>query len=200
MPENDHPPIVDQSDPTSPHYRPPYDFGRDDGGDEGPNLITRVQDGWIWMQDAFGDWVPVGRAPDAVTGAGGSSSSWTGQYVNDALTAASQAIQAFLSGQSLADARKLASAEQFQKMAAFALPEGSLPPGYEEGGPAQHLAALQGRGSYTPPPVQTRQVNPSQLAEAGAVPAEIMSFIQQMLGAADKGKVITTGGSSSRSG
>lgn len=158
---------------------------------------TRVQDGWVWVRDFLGDWVPVGRAPEA-DGGRGASSSWTGQYVNDALTAASQAIQGFLSGQSLADARKLSSAEQFQKMAAFALPAGSTTaPGYERGGAAQQLAALQGRPTYTPPPIQTQHVNPAALAQAGQVPDEIMGFIQQMLDAAGQGTVVTTGGSSS---
>ncbi len=159
---------------------------------DGPE--TKTQDGWIWVKDYLGDWTPVGRATGA-DGAGGSS--WSGQYINDALTAASQAIQAFLSGQSLADARNLSSAKQFQKMAQFALPAGMLPPGFEEGGAAQHIAARSGRPTYAPPPITTQRVNPAMLAQPGQVPSEVMDFINQMLGAADKGRVVTTGGSSS---
>ncbi len=151
-------------------------------------------EGWYWIRDEVGDLVPWRPIDDA---SGTRGSSWSGQYINDALTAASQAIQAFLSGQSLADARNLSSAEQFQKMAQFALPKGMLPPGFEEGGAAQHLAALQGRPTYTPPPIQTQRVNPAALAQPGQVPSEVMDFINQMLGAADKGRVVTTGGSSS---
>ena len=157
-----------------------------------PEIVE--SEGWYWIRDEVGDLVPWKE----VDSASGTSSSWSGQYINDALTAASQAIKAFLSGQSLADARNLSSAEQFQKMAAYALPAGSTTaPGYERGGPAHQLAALQGRPTYTPPPMQTQRVNPAALAQAGQVPSEVMDFINQMLSAADKGRVVTTGGSSS---
>ena len=157
-----------------------------------------IKNGWQYYWNGF-SYVPVpgGKVSDDGSGSG---SSWSGTYVNDALAAASQAIQSFLTGQSLADARKLSAAEQFQSMAAWALPAGSLPGGFEEGGPMQQLAALQGRPTYTAPSRETRRVNPSALIEAGQVPDEVMQFIDQILGAADQGRVVTTGGSSSRSG
>ncbi len=190
--------------PGSPYYWPPDSVGSADNNDQ-PTGKVFSEGGWdhVWEEGL----VPgsrtlktLGRTEDR-TGGGGSGSSWSGTYVNDALTAASMAIQSFLSGQSLADARKLSAAEQFQKMAAFALPAGSTTaPGFERGGAAQHLAALQGRPTYTPPPIQTQRVNPSALIEAGQVPQEIMDFIQTIIGAGDSGgKVVTTGGSSSSS-
>lgn len=198
MPEPD---FVDESDPNSPNYRPRdlSIFGRtNDSG--GPPLQTKVQDGQIFQLVKYGPglefWERIATAPDG-PGGGGSSSSWSGQYINDALTAASQAIQAFLTGQSLADARKLASAEQFQSMAAMALPKEGAPPGYEEGGAAHQWAALQGQKSYTPPNIERRRVNPAGLAEAGQVPPEMMAFIDRILESAGKGTVVTTGGSSS---
>ena len=181
--------------------RPPSDGGDGDGPD------TRIQDGLIWVRDIFtGEWTVVGDAPtdDAAGGAGrgtsqSSGSSFSGQYVNDALTAAGQAIQAFLSGQSLADARKLAAAEQFQSMAAWALPGGNLPGGFEEGGAMQQLAAMAGRPTYTAPSRDFRTVNPGALEHPGQVSPGVMDFIDQLLGAVGKGGVVTTGGSSQQS-
>ncbi len=186
-----------------PHLPPPYSptHGHDDsivGSDDGPELM--IKDGWQWQKetDLLGQtkWVPLKEVNEDGS-SGGSSSSFSGVYVNDALTAASQAISAFLTGQSLSDARKLSAAEQFQKQAAFALPAGTLPPGFGEGEAMHQLAARKGR-AYTPPPMQSRQVNPAGLEQAGQVPPEIMSFIDQMLDAgANGGRVVQTGGSQS---
>ena len=143
---------------------------------------------------------PTPDGPGAGRGTSQSSgSSFSGQYVNDALTAAGQAIQAFLSGQSSADARKLAAAEQFQSMAAWALPAGELPGGFQEGGAMQQLAAKSGRKNYMAPSRASRFVDPGALAHPGQVPSEVMDFINQLLGAAGKGGVVTTGGSSQQS-
>lgn len=143
----------------------------------------------------------LGRHDNTGGGSGsGSSSSWSGTYVNDALSAASGAIQAFLTGQSLADARKLGAAEQFQQMAGWALPEGEVPYGWEEGGIAHQAAAAAGQKTYSPPKLGSVRVNPADLINAGQVPDEVMQFIDQLLGAADKGHVVSTGGSSSVSG
>ena len=182
------------------------------GGSAGPTTTTnngpdtRIQDGLVWIKDIFtGEWIVVGNAPkDDAAGAGrgtsqSSGSSFSGQYVNDALTAAGQAIQAFLSGQSLADARKLAAAEQFQSMAAWALPGGELPGGFEEGGAMQQLAAMAGRPTYTAPSRDFRTVNPGALEHPGQVSPGVMDFIDQLLGAVGKGGVVTTGGSSQQS-
>lgn len=134
-------------------------------------------------------------------GGSASGSSWSGTYVNDALSAASQAITSFLTGQSLADGRKLAAAEQFQKMAMWALPAGSLPGGFEEGGAMHSLAARKGRSAYMAPPRDSQHVNPGDLINPGQVPPEIMGFIDQIIDAGNSGgKVVSTGGSSSSSG
>ena len=170
------------------------------GGVNRPDTFS--QDGWDWYIDDFGEPQPLGRTEtDGADGGRGtsSSSSTTGQYVNDALTAAAQAIQSFLSGQSLADARKLGAAEQFQNMAAWALPAGELPGGFQEGGPMQQLAAMSGRKNYMAPSRASRRVDPGALEHPGQVPPEIMQFIDQMISAANQGSVVTTGGSVSSS-
>ena len=104
---------------------------------------------------------------------------------------------AVLSGQARADARKPAAAEQFQAMAAWALPDGELPGGFQEGGAMQQLAARKGRANYMAPSRGSRFVNPGALEHPGQVPSEVMDFINQLLSAAGKGGVVTTGGGSS---
>ena len=166
--------------------------------DDGPETVIR--DGYVYVKNPIlCTWTKVGPAldDDGPGGGRGSSSAWSGTYVNDALTAAGQAIQSFLTGQSLGDARKLAAAEQFQSMAQWALPPGVQPPGFEEGGAMQQLAALAGREFYTPPPNERRTVDPAALEQAAQVPPEIMDFIDRMLDTADRGRVVVTGGSSS---
>ena len=175
--------------------------------DAGPGAGIRSYQGWDYQyvegdpaMGIAGHWERIGETGSGSGGSGGgSSSSWSGTYVNDALTAASQAISSFLSGQSLADARKLAAAEQFQSMAQWALPPGVQPPGWGEGEARHQMAALQGRTSYTPPPNERRTVNPADLINAGQVPADLMQFIDNMLDTTDQGKVVVTGGSSSSS-
>jgi len=125
-------------------------------------------------------WVDLGVAPK--DGAG------SGSYNNPAMQASIAALSGFLQAQSLADARRMAASEQFERMGAFALPKGSkTAPGYEQGGAGQQLAAMQGRKTYTPPPIQTQTVNPAQLQQPGAVPPEIMEMINAIIGSAGKG-------------
>jgi hypothetical protein len=121
-------------------------------------------------------WEKVGPAKDADSAAGGA---------NHALQAATAGLSAYLQAQSLADARKLSASQEFQKMAQFALPDGTtVMPGWEEGGPMQELAATRGRKNFQARGVQTQRVNPSQLQEAGQVPPEVMAMIGQIRGAA----------------
>lgn len=186
------------------------------GGSAGPNtgeVATAFNDvpgvfadgGFSFFRDADGFVTPLGETPTGDDGGSGrgtsqsSGSSWSGTYVNDALTAAGMAIQAFLSGQSAADARKLAAAEQFQSMAAWALPAGELPGGFQEGGAMQQLAARKGRANYMAPSRDSRFVNPGALEHPGQVSGEVMDFIDQLIGAAGKGGVVGTGGSSQQS-
>lgn len=180
------------------------------GGGAAPTTLDndepeyKIEIGWIWIRDDFGKWIPVEEVADDGSGSGGTSSqssgsSWSGQYVNDALNAAGTAIQAFLSGQSAADARKLAASEQFQSLAKWALPAGELPGGFQEGGAMQQLSARKGRKNYMAPSRDSRRVNPGNLEHPGQVPADVMAFIEALLGAADKGHVVGTGGSSQQS-
>jgi len=177
-------PWVDQSDPNSPDYRAPLDFSSlggptstGKGGHDGVYSDSGYDFLDIPIYDEFTGEL-ISYDPQLL----GRTSGGSGSGVNDALTAASQAISAFLTGQSLADARKLGAAEQFQNLAAFALPEGTLPPGFEKGGAMHQLAARKGR-NYTPPPMQYRTVNPAALEQPGQVSPEIMGFIDQILGA-----------------
>lgn len=143
----------------------------------------------VAIYNEFGD--PIGYAKERLgrteTAGGGS-----GQYVNDALTAASQAISGFLQGQSLADARKLGAAEQFQNLAMWALPAGSAPGGFQRGGPMHQLAARKGRATYQAPPTETRRVDPAALEQPGQVSPEIMQFIDRILSAGGQGRVVAT--------
>ena len=63
----------------------------------------------------------------------------------------------------------------------------------------QQHAALQGRPTYTAPSRDFRTVDPGALEHPGQVPSEIMDFINQLIGAAGKGGVVGTGGSSQQS-
>lgn len=149
------------------------------GPDSGP--ILKSQGGYLWqfVPDPLGltqgQWTRVGLDPaNKTTGAG------------SGVTAAHDALMAFLQAQSLADARKLAAMDEFQKLGKFALPAGAKNfPGYEPGGMAQTLAARQGLSQYTPPPLTTQTVNPGE-AKLGDVPPEVMQMIQ---GLAAKGGV-----------
>ena len=130
---------------------------------------------WTIVPDGIGGyvWDQVLSKEDGA-GAGG----------NDRLQASIAALSGFLQAQTLADARRMAAAEEFQKMGAFALPKGSkTAPGYERGGAAQQLAAMQGRTIYRPPPIQTQPVNPAALEQPGQVPPEVMAMINAITGA-----------------
>lgn len=131
------------------------------------------------------DWLNEGSyfVPSERGGGGGASSA--DAAASRRLSAMTSALSSFLQAQSLADARKLAASEQFQKMAAFAVPEGTtIMPGWEQGGPMHRLAAVRGYKTFTPRPVQTQRVDPSKLAEAGVIPPEVMEMINQVRGAA----------------
>ena len=101
------------------------------------------------------------------------------------LQSMTSSLSSFLQAQSLADARKLAATQEFQKMAQFSVPAGTnVMPGWEEGGPMQALAAVRGRPEYQARGVQTQHVDPSQINQAGAVPPEVAAMIAQLQGAA----------------
>lgn len=134
-----------------------------------------------WGEPTYG-WTNEG----SYFGKGGADSgeSAANAAANRRLQAMTSALGSFLQAQSLADARKMAASEQFQKMAAFAVPKGTtVMPGWEEGGPMQALAAVRGRPQFQARGVQTQHVNPAQLAEAGQVPAEVLAMINQVKGA-----------------
>lgn len=126
--------------------------------------ITEVFD------DTTGSWVPVGNPYEGVKDSAG------GAGRNDALSAAQAALSGFLQAQSLADARKLAAMEQFQKLGQWAVPQGAqFAPNFEPGGLANTAYAVAGMPRYTPPPLQTAQVNPGDTK--GEVPPEVMQMI-----------------------
>jgi hypothetical protein len=144
---------------------------------------TMVQDGqvfqWIPAVDPItgeiletGSWERIATAKDPSDAGGG------GQPRNDALTAAQAALAGFLQAQTLADARKLAAMENMQKLGQWAVPDGAQhAPNFEPGGLANTAYAVAGMKNFTPPPLQTRRVNPNDVA--GDIPPEI----RQMIGA-----------------
>jgi len=97
---------------------------------------------------------------------------------NDALSAAQAALTGFLQAQSLADARKMSAMDNLQKLGQWAVPQGAkFAPNFEPGGLANTAYAVAGMKKFMPPPLQTRQVNPNDVA--GEIPPEV----RQMLGA-----------------
>lgn len=134
---------------------------------------TMVKDNWLWqLVEDFS--APSGYRWDPIKEVKGAAGAGEGR--NDALSAASAALSAFLQAQSLADARKMAAMENFQKLSKFALPAGAqFAPGYEPGGLAQTLAARQGLAEYTPPAITPREVNPGDVA--GEIPPEVRAMI-----------------------
>lgn len=118
-----------------------------------------------------GSWERIATAKDPSSGSGG-------QPRNDALTAAQAALAGFLQAQTLADARKLAAMENMQKLGQWAVPNGAQhAPNFEPGGLANTAYAVAGMKNFTPPPLQTKRVNPNDVA--GDIPPEI----RQMIGA-----------------
>lgn len=123
-----------------------------------------------------GTWLSVGDSPVKRSKAEGESGGGAGR--NDALTAAQAALAGFLQAQTLADARKLAAMENMQKLGQWAVPDGAQhAPNFEPGGLANTAYAVAGMKNFTPPPLQTRRVNPNDVA--GDIPPEI----RQMIGA-----------------
>ena len=140
-----------------------------------PNSPTFRQPKYTWLNE--GSYF----LPKDAAGGEGAASAAASRH----LQAVTSALSSFLQAQSLADARKMAASEQFAKMAQFAVPEGTtVTPGYEENGPMQALAAIRGRKQFNARPLVTQRVNPSQLAEAGQVPPEVLAMIKQVKGAA----------------
>lgn len=128
-------------------------------------------------------WVTEGSYFDPKDAAGGDSAA--NQAANRHLQAATSALSSYLQAQTLADARKQAASDTFQKMAAFAVAPGTtIMPGWEQGGPMQALAAIRGRKSFTPRALQTAHVNPADLQNPGQIPPEIAAMIDNVRGAA----------------
>jgi hypothetical protein len=169
-------------------------------GTDGP--ITTIKNGIIWQKAATGDfdpitgepiydWTFVGRADDGSSGAGA-----RGSYQNPALEAAQAALSGFLQAQATADARKLSATQLFESLAPYAINPSQVmqggqwvPPGFERGGPAQQVAAMQGRGQYTPPVMTAERISPGAMNAPAPVPADVMGLINQLVGSASKGFV-----------
>lgn len=149
------------------------------GTDVADSPMTFVENGYVFQKvprlDFFGKVIPgefdVERVGPAKEGSSGSGR-------NDALSSAQAALSGFLQAQSLADARKMSAMENFFKLSQFAVPEGAqFAPGSEPGGLASTAHAVAGQKKYTPIPLQTRRMNPNDVA--GEIPPEI----RQMIGA-----------------
>ena len=141
---------------------------------------TTTQNGWVWQKvpiygglfkdEIIGyEWSPIGK--DTTTGG-------AGEGRNDRLTAATAALSGYLQAASLADARRMEAFDQFKQISEFALPAGATTaPGFEPGGAAHAFASSIGLPQYTPPPIQTAQVNPSALAQQAQIPPEVAQML-----------------------
>lgn len=149
-----------------------------------------VENGQVWMDvpelDEFGDptgkMIPkrVDRAPGWGSGSG---------HSNDALVAAQAALSGFLQAQTLADARKSAAMDQFQKLSQWAVPDDAkYAPNFEPGGLANEAAAVAGMQKFMPPRLQTAKINAGSIQNPGQVPKEILDMIGAVRGAASQGK------------
>lgn len=161
--------------------------GSPSGG--GPDITSAG--GWTWQKVpiyAFGGKTP-GFPGDKIVGyewnpVGKDSAAGGGSGRNDALTAANDALNGYLTASQLAEARRTDAFDQFQKIAQFALPEGATTaPGFEAGGPANAASALLGLPNYTPPPIQTTPMNPQTLATAPQIDPQIQAMLAAISGA-----------------
>lgn len=155
----------------------------------GAHKGSYIENGQVWTDvpdlDEVGN--PTGTFTQTrVAAAPGSSS---GGHSNDALVAAQAALSGFLQAQTLADARKSAAMEQFQKLAQWAVPDGAkYAPNFEPGGLANEAAAVAGMQKFMPPKLQTAKINAGTIQNPGQVPQEILDMIGAVRGAAGQGQ------------